>query len=113
MKLLPMAVCAAALLALGGCGDKALPDVSKANCFEPQDLDANHDGNVTHEEAVAFYTEEFKWFDQSNSGKIRLDDFVSTPEVKALIDTNKDGFASREEYVKYYGDHPCKCGQWR
>ncbi len=106
--------CAGALLALGGCGSEApLPDVAKANCFDPLDLDANHDGNVTREEAISYYTEEFKWFDQNNSGKIKLDDFVSTAEVKALIDTNKDGIATQEEYVAYWSAHPCKCGQYR
>lgn len=115
MKLLSMLAGGAALLALAGCtmAEKPLPNVTKAGCFEPLDLDANHDGTVSHEEAVSYYNEEFTWFDQNSTGKIKLADFVSTPEVKALIDTDKDGFATREEYVKYYGDHPCKCGQWR
>lgn len=100
---------AVAGLLVVGCAQK---ESVKTSCFEPKDLDANHDGKLTKEEAKSFYTEEFKWFDQDNDGKIKLDDFVSAPEVKKAIDKNKDGIATEKEYVEYYTAHPCICDKY-
>ncbi len=104
-----MLATAVAGMMLAGCATKK---EAKKTCFEPRDLDANHDGKLTKEEAKSFYTEEFKWFDQDNDGKIKLDDFVSAPDVKAKIDTNKDGIATEKEYVDYYTANPCMCGKY-
>lgn len=110
MKVLFAVMFCGMLLFAGGCAQSQAP--AKVACFEPMDLDANHDGTVTKEEAFAFYAEEFKWFDQDGDGKLSLDDFVSTPEVKAVIDTNKDGVVTLEEYLNYYGNNPCLCGKY-
>ncbi len=81
-------------------------------CFEPMDLDANHDGELTKAEAVYFYTEEFYWFDQDDDGVIKTEEIVCTPEEKLLIDANGDGLVTEKEYVEYWSEHPCKCGQY-
>lgn len=111
--IIAVAICAAIT---GGCSkneeDSAKYNYRERGCFEPMDLDANHDGEVTKAEATLFYTEEFKWFDQDEDGVVAIQEIVANPEEKVLIDTNNDGVATMEEYVAYWSEHPCKCGKW-
>lgn len=117
MKNILAVFAAAAVIVLSGCAAQnetasSKYDYKSRGCYEPMDLDANHDGELTKAEAVAFYTEEFYWFDQDDDGVIALDEVISTPEEKVLIDTDNDKMVTKAEYVKYWSEHPCKCGQY-
>lgn len=119
MKVISGIVLLFAIVIMAGCSesDSSVASSSKYDyqsrgCFEPMDLDANHDGELTKEEAVYFYTEEFYWFDQDDDGVIKTEEMVCTPEEKLLIDADGNGTVTEKEYVKYWSEHPCKCGQY-
>ena len=58
--------------------------------------------SLTEEERV-FFTNEFNRYDKDKSGKIHLDEFLSTMREKKilpfflLLDSNKDGFIADDE----------------
>ncbi len=119
MKLLSSVVLLFAVVLLAGCNesepgfaDGGKYDYKARGCYEPMDLDANHDGTLTKAEAVQFYTEEFYWFDQDDDGVISSEELVCAPEERSLIDANGDGTVTMKEYVDYWSAHPCKCGQY-
>lgn len=120
MKFINGIVVLFALLVLAGCsenGGTSVADSSKYDykargCYEPMDLDANHDGELSKAEAVHFYTEEFYWFDQDDDGVIATQEIICTPEEKLLIDADGNGSVTENEYVKYWSEHPCKCGEY-
>ena len=108
-----------AVVVMAGCSESGSSVASsdkynyqERGCFEPMDLDANHDGELTTAEAVQFYTEEFYWFDQDDDGVIKTEEMVCSPEERVAIDANADGTVTKEEYVAYWSTHPCKCGQY-